>query len=291
MVISTYEHNYPIVGVKETSEVYDCYICRNISGGGLCRILCIKDRRLFAELAGWLTDNINKESFTDYIEHFIFEDKFCLVMKYTEGITLNTKLATESFPLRERLELGRRIIERIVLQDMPEYFLSKCLDPDCMVISSDLSISFNYPVFDIISDRSANGRECIEPILRLLFAKELERKVPDLIIDFFKRLPDLSQERMIDLYGEYYSMMMKLEGYDEDSEQPKTFWFKLWEKIKKVFNVLKKVIIAALILASIGYLIYIIIDPAKNNDNNGHFSSIGTLKIENDSSVASDSLA
>ena len=78
MVISTNEHDYPIVGVKQRGEVYDCYICRNICGGGLCRIFSIKDRSLFAELAGWLTDNINRDSFTDYIEHFIFEGKFCL---------------------------------------------------------------------------------------------------------------------------------------------------------------------------------------------------------------------
>ena len=280
MVISTFEHDYPIVGVKQTGEVYDCYICRNISGGGLCRIMSIKDRSLFAELAGWLTDNINSDSFTDYIEHFIYEDRFCIVMKYTEGITLSLKLATESLPLQERLELGRRLLERIVLQDMPDYFLAKCFDPDCMVISSDLSVSFNYPVFDITEDRSANGRECIEPVFRLLFAKELERKVPDIIMDFIRRLPELSKERMIDLYGEYYDMMLKLEGYDENSEQPKTFWYKLWDKIKKIFNVLKKIVIIGLIIASVCYLIYTIIDPGKNTDNNGHFTSIGTVNIE-----------
>ncbi len=280
MVISTYEHDYPIVGVKQTGQVYDCYICRNSSGGGLCRILSIKDRSLFAELAGWLTDNINKESFTDYIEHFVFEDRFCIVMKYTEGITLSTKLATESLPLKERLELGRRLLERIVLQDMPEYFLSKCFSPECMVISSDLSVSFNYPIFDITTDRSANGRACIEPVFKLLFAKELERKVPDLITDFFTRLPELSQERMIDLYGEYYALMQKLEGYDENSEQPKTFWYKLWEKIKKLGKVLKKLVIYGLIIAALVYLIYTIINPEKNKDNKGHFSAIGTVTIE-----------
>ena len=88
---------------------------------------------------------------------------------------------------------------------------------------------------------------------------------------------------MIDLYGEYYAMMVKLEGYDEDSEQPRTFWYKLWEKIKKVFNLLKKFLMIGLIIASICYLIYTIIDPGRNNDNNGHFTSIGTVTIERDS--------
>ena len=78
-------------------------------------------------------------------------------------------------------------------------------------------------------------------------------------------------------------MMLKLEGYDEDSEQPKTFWYKLWDKIKKLINLLKKIVMIALIIASICYLIYTIIDPGKNTDNNGHFTSIGTVRIEKDS--------
>ena len=280
MVISTFEHDYPVLGVKETNTVYNCYICRNISGGGLCRILSIKEKALFSGLTGWLTDTINKSAFTDYIEHFIFDDKLCIVMKYKEGISLSTKLETESLPFKERLELGRRILERIVLQDIPDYFLAKCFTPDCIIISSDMTVNFNYPIFDITVDRTANGRKNIEPVLRLLFAKELEKKVPDLLMDFFKRLPELTEERMIDLYSEYYSLMLKLDNYEENSEQPKTIWFKIWDAIKKVFRVLKKILIIVLILASIGYLIYTIMDPNKDQNSKGHFSSIGTLEID-----------
>ena len=58
MVISTFEHEYPIKGVKETNELYSSYICRNMSGGGLCRVLSIKDRELFPSLVSWLTDRL-----------------------------------------------------------------------------------------------------------------------------------------------------------------------------------------------------------------------------------------
>ncbi len=280
LIISTYEHDYPVVGVKESNEVYDCYICRNVSSGGLCRIMSIKDKRLFAELTGWLIEKINPEAFTDYIEQFIFEDKLCIVMKYTEGITLRTKLATESLPLKERLELGRKLLERVILQDIPEYFLAKCFSPDQMMITSDLNVSFNYPIEDIAQDRSADGRKNIEPVFRMLFARELERKVPDLLMKFFRQLPELTEARMIDLYSEYYALIGQLEKYDENGEQPKTFWFRLWEVLKKVFKVLKKILIIALILASVGYLIYTILNPGKNQNNDGHFSSIGTVEID-----------
>ena len=51
--------------------------------------------------------------------------------------------------------------------------------------------------------------------------------------------------------------------------------------VKKIFKVLKKILIILLILASIGYLIYTILDPGKDKGSDGHFKSIGTVEIQN----------
>ena len=280
MIIRTSENEYPVIGVQNTAEQYDMYICRDVTAGGLCRIMRIKDSGRFAELVSYLTDAVNRDAFTDYREHFIDGDTLCIVMKYTQGITLGTKLATESVPFKERLELGRRILEKAVLQDIPDYFLSKCFTPEQIIIDSDMSVSFNYPIEDILGDRQQNGRENIDAVLRLLFAGELERKVPALLMDFFDRLPALSEQRLLDIYSEYYVLMGRLEDYDASDELPKTFWYRLWDKIKKLFGFLKKILILLLILASIAYLIYTIIDPNKNKDSSEHFKSIGTVQIQ-----------
>ncbi len=282
MVIRTFEHEYPIIGVKENTEKYDSYICRDVASSCMCRIMSIKDRSLFPELASWLTDNIKREAFTDYREFFIYDDKLCIVMKYTEGTTLSKKLSTESVPLRERLELGRRLLEKIVLQDIPDYFLAGCMTPEQIVVEKDLSISFNYPIEDILTGREQNGRKNIETVFRLIFDRELQRKVPEVLMKFFEKLPVLLSGRMIDLYSEYYLLMGALEGYNENNDEPKTFWFKLWKKIRKILGILKKIVIFALIALSVWYLIYLIIDPDKNKSSNGHFHSIGLVEIKND---------
>ena len=281
MIIRTFEHEYPVIGIKESTEKYDTFICRDVSGGGLCRIMSIKDSTLFADLVSRLTDTVNKEAFTDYREHFIYDGRLCIVMRYTQGVTLESKLSTESVPLKERLELGRRLLERVVLQDIPDYFLAKCFVPGQIIVAPDLSVSFNYPLEDIITDSGQNGRRNIINVFNRLFDHELRRKVPDILMDFLKRLPALTEQRMIDVYGEYYVLMGRLEGYNESDEQPGTFWFRLWDKIKKVFGVLKKILIFLLIAASVAYLIYVIADPRKNDASNGHFKTIGTVTIEN----------
>ncbi len=281
MILRTYEHDYPVIGITESTEKYDTYICRDISGGGLCRIMSIKDSSLFTDLVSRLTDTIDREAFTDYREHFIYDGRLCIAMRYSQGMTLASKLSTESVPFKERLELGRRLLERVVLQDIPDYFLAKCFVPEQITVASDLSVSFNYPIEDIITDSRQNGRENIVKVLSKLFEHETERKVPDVLMDFLKRLPELTERRMLDVYAEYYILMGKLSNYNENDEQPKTFWFKLWDKIKKLLKILKKILIFALIAASVGYLIYTIIDPHKNDNSNGHFKSIGTVTIQN----------
>ncbi len=281
MIIKTFEHQYPVIGIKEGTDIYDIYICRDYDGSGLCRVMSIKDRSLFHELVSWLSETVNQNVFTDFREYFIYNDCLCIVMKYTQGLSLNAKLATESVPFRERLELARRILEKAVLQDIPDYFLAKCFVPEEIIVSSDLSVSFNYPLGDVIVDRKQDGRKNIGAVLRMIFAPEIECNVPDELMDFINRLPELTSQRLLDLYSEYYLMMSSVQDYDVSSEQPKTIWYSLWEKTKKVFGFLKKIIIILLILAAIGYLIYTIIDPWKNNSSSGHFKTIGTVEIEN----------
>ena len=281
MVIRTFEHEYPVIGIKEQTEQYDTYICRDAASKGLCSVISIKDSSLFPMLVSWLTDIIDTETFTDHREHFIYNGQLCIVMRYTQGISLSTKLSTESVPFRERLEIGRRLLERVILQDIPDYFLSRCFVPDQIMIGPDLSVSFNYPLEDILLDRNQDGRANIESVFRLLFDHEIMRKVPDLLMDFMQRLPDLTGQKMTDLYSEYYILLSKLENYSDSDELPKTFWYRLWDKIKRCFKVLKKFLIFLLIIAALIYLIYIIIDPNKNKNSSGHFTSIGTVSIEN----------
>ena len=168
MTIRTSEKIYPVVGIKEQNENYDIYICRDAATRELCSILRLKDSTLFPVLVNWLTDISEHASFTDYRGYFMDSEMLCIVLRYSQGITLAAKLTTESVPLRERLEIGRKILEKIILQDIPDSFLSKCLDPEQIIIGNDLSVSFNYPVSDILNSRSSDGKKNIIHIFRLL---------------------------------------------------------------------------------------------------------------------------
>ncbi len=280
MIIHTYEHDYPISSVKETNETYECYICRNLTDGGFCRVMSVKDKAYFPELVSWLTETVNRDTFTDYIEHFNFNGALCIVMKYTQGLTLGDKLATESLSVMERAEIGRKILEKIVLQEIPDYFLNKCMDPDCIMVSADLTVNFNYPIDDIIGNRQCDPMEGINKILRMLFARELERKVPEPVIDFFNKLPQLLELTVIEIYGEYHNMLSALTEMPEEEEEPKSIWYKIWNNLKKIWRVLKKIIMLALIVLAVVYLIMTIDGTKSSITRKANFDRIGTVTID-----------
>ena len=64
-----------------------------------------------------------------------------------------------------------------------------------------------YPIEDIVTGREQSGRSNIVSVFSLIFDRELQRKVPDVLIKFFERLPELANGRMIDLYSEYYLIL------------------------------------------------------------------------------------
>lgn len=280
MIIHTYEHDYPISSVKETNNTYDCYICRNLTEGGFCRVMSIKDKSYFPGLVSWLTETVNRDTFTDYLEHFNYGDTLCIVMRYTQGLSLTDKLATESLSVMERAEIGRRILEKIVLQEIPDYFLSKCIDPDCIMVSPDLTINFNYPIEDIIGSRECDPMTGIDKLLRLLFARELERKVPEAVVSFFGKLPELLELTVIEIYGEYHEMIGELTENPETDEEPRSVWYKLWNNAKKIWRVLKKIIMLALIVLAVVYLIITIDGVKSSSTRKANFDRIGTVTID-----------
>ena len=139
MVIYTYGHQYPVTSVLESNDKYDVYICNDSESNGFCRVLRLKDKSEIPDLVAWLSEVVDRDVFTDYMEHFMFEDSLCIVMKYTQGIILTDRIDTEAAPLRERLELFRKILERAVLLDIPDYFLDKCFEPKNIILHHRIS--------------------------------------------------------------------------------------------------------------------------------------------------------
>lgn len=280
MTVYTYGHEYLISSVQGTNDKFDIYLSKDRTNGGFFRLLCVKDRTLYPGIVSFLAEKADPEVFTDYIENFIFDDNLYVVMRYTQGTTLKDKLDTESISLIERLELCRRILERAVLLSVPDYFIEKSFNFENIIVENDFTVSFNYPIEDIAVNQDSAPIAAAEGLLRAVFAGELERKVPSELMEFFDGLPELYGADMIELYDRYYSMLTAITEKGAEDEEPKSFWYLAWEKIKVFLSKLRAVLMFLLLAAAIIYMVFTIYTSRSSNTPSDNFDSIGTVNID-----------
>lgn len=284
MVIHTFEHEYPVTHVREIDSSSECYICRNESAGGLCRILAISDKSLYGDIIPGLADAAENSAFTDFIEHFIFDDMLCIVMGYTQGVTLHDRLDTESYALAEKLELGRRILERMILCELPDYYLTKCADASSIIVDSDMTLHFNYEIDDIKDAHTytrEGAMEKVTELLRFLFAKEEENYVSAELSEFLGQLPQHTEAGdLVALYSAYHEMMQRASADDAKPAGEDSVWHRLWEKLKKLGGILRRILMILLLIAAALYLIYTIGDAKNDGTKHTNFTKIGTVEIK-----------
>lgn len=284
MLIQTFEHGYKVVSHVSTNDAGRIYICKDVSGDKEYTILRLEDKTIVSELMIYLTTRIRRDIFTDYIEHFVFEDDFCIVLKYYRGVSLGEKLKSEHCSLSERLKLGTKILEKMVLFDMPSYFQKNCLTEERIMVQPSLDIAFNYLPSDIGNFATADDRAVLKSviaILKKLFADELSKESAPPISQFLAVLHNEKLFDNVELYKQYTQMCQEVEGLPKDEvEKPKSKLFLLWERVKKQFKRLKKIFIAVLLVLTFAYLLWTIdkaINPTVNKAR--HFDFIGSVRI------------
>ena len=284
MFIQTFERGYKVISHVLTNDVGEIYICKDVATDQECTIFCIKDRVIVPELMIYLTKRIQNKIFADYIEHFVFEDDFYIVLKYYRGVTLSEKLNIEYCSLSERLKLGTKILEKMVLLDMPSYFQKNCLTEGHIIVKPSLDISFNYMPSDIRDFALVDDEAVIKALIaifRKLFADELSKQSAPPINQFCSALQNEQHLDNNELYKQYIQMCREVESIPaEEVQKPKSKWFLLWERVKKLLKTLKKVLMVVLLILAVVYLIYSIdgvLNP--NAKKEKHFEYIGNVKI------------
>lgn len=287
MLIQTYENGYKIISHILTNDLGEIFIGRDVSKNLECTILRIKDKVIVPEVMVYLNTSIKKDTFIDYIEHFVFEGDLCIVLKYYRGVSLKEKLNNEHCSLSERMTIGKKILDGIVLLDMPLYFLRNCLTGERIIVRPSLDISFNYVPDDIRGFAGVDDKAVLQgymDIFNMLFADELEKKLAPPINQFYSVLKREQYFDVMELYKQYTQMCREVGLIpEEEIKKPKSKWFRLWERAKKLFQVLKKGLGILLLIIAVIYLVYTIgesIDPTIKKVN--HYEFIGTLEIHQD---------
>ena len=283
MTIQTLKHQYEIVQKIRTTDQIDQFFCIEETDNKKLYfdIFKIKQRNLVVKLILPFTEQMSNIAFEDYYECFSKDGALYLVFVHNEAISLRQKLQGEVCNLQERMQIGRKILEKILLLNMPDMMSYDVLDANRIQVTPALDISFLYELEEIEQFEQLNFsavRQKFVTLFEVLFERELLLDISEKIPAFLDYIREESSS-YLDIYQTYIRLMEQLQK-PEEALKPNTLWFRLWNRIKKLAVKLRGVFATIVVIAVAGYLIYSILNPAPNQADKFCFQRIGTVTIE-----------
>lgn len=285
MMIQNCDHAYEVIQCLGSTEDTVEYLCRESGhpGEGFFLLVCVGEPVLAKNFTLFLEEKVRKDVFTDYRECFQWEQKLYAVFAYSVQQTLTERLDGELMSLLERVQIAHGLFKRLLLQDPPPYFAVNALRPEQVTVSRSLDVGWNYRLrkvrqFDAAGSRDA-ARGLLE-VLELLFAPELKRKLYPELEGYLDALDEGRLWPYVEMYRAFLPVGEVLLNDSSRERVPQTFWFRLWERIKKLLGFLRRVLMAALIAAAVLYVVFVLTDNSGSGAGQQVFNQIGDLVIE-----------
>lgn len=283
MMIQSLEKQYIVIKYCFSDSNMERYICQEETGSARYTIVRIKNKLWITEAVEFLMHQKENSHFTDFVSCFFSEECLFVVMKHGEGISLEEKLQNENCLLEERLAMGKGILERILILNMPDYFLKDCLKPGNVILSTTLEVSFQYELLDIDDYervRFWQVQNCLWKLFETLFWQELKKKMLPPVTRFCDLLKKGGYQDILEIYTAYDKMCKEVQelSYDEVL-LPQTWSFRLWDRMKKHIPVFKRICALVLILLAVVFLIYTVRESMQEGGEKKSFEYIGTLEI------------
>lgn len=284
MIIQNADRTYEVLrhlgGTEQTEE----YLCTDPAERGENTFLLVRvaDPVLAKRFTLFLDEKVKGSSFADFRETFLEKGDLYAVFRYSVQPTLEEKLASERCERPERAQIAWNLLERLLLLSPHPWLAWNALGEGQVTVSPALEVSFCYHFLGIsqpeeIGMEDVCGR--LEGLFSHLFERELKKKLYPSLDEYMRQLKEKEAVSYLKLYREFAPVYADLQR-DEKEEKPRTFWFRLWEKIKKFLSLLKKVLMAAIIIAAVIYMLSVLQDDSGSRVTEKTMQQIGELYIE-----------
>lgn len=285
MKIETYDKVYKVVQNVSSDGEKDTYVCKNQENQMLYTIIQIKKKNITNQIIEFICEQKNNKKFSDFVEHFVYEEHLHIVFSHEEGVSLQ-KYLNEKCTLEERLEIGKKILEKLVLYQLHPYFQCECLKKENIFITKAMDVSFRYTL-DKVEKYSAYSEQKAKvyfyQCMKFLFEKELKDNVIKPMQDFLKMVEKEETLDYLALYKTYCKVIEQVKKIPkEEMRTPKGKLYFLWEKIKSMRKVIKRSILVIVFICVFAFMVYSIIKSFKTKGYEKHFETIGTVEIRND---------
>lgn len=283
MIIRTARNSYLVIGYIEQGIQNELCLCENTENDKRCLLVRIMDPDQIHSSVSFLYEQDGNQAFTDFVECAVYEENLLAVFAYPQGQVLEEKLSVEYTGVAERLDVAKNILERFILQNIPAYFAARCLRPGGVWVKRNGEVSFLYDVSGVERGADFGMREvsaALCGLLERLFSVELKKETVLELQKFLKELQEDSFSDYIELYRRFLEIQQALLELPEEAlATPKTWIFRVWDKVKRSFKPLKKLFAVVLFIVALAYMVWTIRTSAQPAASMDLLDHIGTLDI------------
>lgn len=283
MLIETYDKVYAVIRHYYAGMHMDIYICRCRPLRQLYEIIRVRDKAVTEKIVEFISTQKNNPKFLDLTDEFVHEGDLHVVFLHTEGMPLERKLE-QPCTLEERMETGRKLLERMILCGQPYYFQCQCLCPEHILVTDSLDIRFWYTLQDAQHYSSYTQQQAaayLYRVLKLLFVPELQKKVLDPMEFYFRRLKEAEHLDYLKEYEQYQKACEEIRRIPgQELELPRNFMYYVWNLVKSVRGRIKKMMLTLIFIGVFFYMIYSIYWSLRAKGYARHFDAIGTMQMD-----------
>lgn len=284
MIVQTLDRQYAVLQVLHSDTVQEGSICKDLESNELCLLARFRDADVTCRLLPMMSAQRSNRSFEDYQGLFTRDGDLFLRFRYSQAPLLSEQLAAGDLTFHERLELSRDMLERMTLLNMPPLLQFEALRECNVTVDEALRVRFNYVLADMDGGLNISIRFICDRIsqwMERIFARELEEESVPEIKALIEQLDQAEFDSYLAIYTAYDRVRkLLLERVAGGTTQPKTWLFRMWERIKGWRRLVKPVLVGIILVASFCYLIYSLLLPSVPGGTPVVFDRIGTLEIQ-----------
>lgn len=282
MVIHNFSKQYRVIREWEGEGAILQYVCREETEQKDYRIARQELKRVSGNEIRFFMEQLHNESFKDFIDYFTDAQSLYLVMAHPAGESLTEKMQ-ESCSLKERMEIGKNLLEHIVLFNLPAFFFKAAMNPELIMVSRALEISLGYDLSYLGEfEENTFSEACIllGQIFGELYKAEISIRAFSPMEVFIQDLKDKKFATVLEIYKRFQGIYEEWADKKVEELKPDSFAFRFWGWVKKLGRFLKKLVAVAILLIAVVYLAFSIREAMRMPDQYNNYSMIGTLKIQ-----------
>lgn len=284
MVIHGMNQDYSVIYRKQTEQEFEILICKGEAEDRYFTLLRFYQKEDIHWLLG---QNLLKQeisgNFEDYKGSFLWQDCLFMVFIRREGMALSRWLDQENPSLPQRLEMGRCLLERLLLLNMPEYLLGSILNEECILVMEQQKVIIRYEPEELMRSSQEPEKQLNPLFYRIflrLFQEEASEQICKEIYDFLEQLNQEPYQDIFHIYQCYDWLQESMAGKENSLRRPLGWKGRLNRMGEGLKSVGERLLVPVLLAAGMAVLIYGICHPEKEEAEEFLFEQIGSLEIQ-----------